>query len=312
MNCSSIQENLVDLLYGEVSASAKEAKLHLDSCSSCREEMSQLVEIRSIFNQLPDHEAPSYLMENVLALARLTPHSREEKGEGWLSRFLKPFTVLGLPQVPVTVAVGMVLALIVLFNSSRSPLNTLPQGRGGDIAVREGPVGVPGGLFVADEAALRERVLVNPFEIENPTFDLKYRLPNAPQGGTLSDFNAMTMENDESVADIEALLGQRRKMLVEADADSLMMRGRRLKSMGRVDMALKDFETIYRFYPDYTYIGDVLMYRAQCYAFLGSYDKALESLKVYTQKFPDKAPLIGPMLEQLRGEKEKEGAALNE
>jgi len=86
----------------------------------------------------------------------------------------------------------------------------------------------------------------------------------------------------------------------EFDADFLLMRGRRFKALGRMDLALVDFETLMNLYPDYTYMGDVLMYRAQCYAFLGNYPKAVESMEIYANYFPSKRSLVEPMIEQLK------------
>lgn len=103
-----------------------------------------------------------------------------------------------------------------------------------------------------------------------------------------------------SLVDLEKRYQERYTTILEADADKLMMRGRRFKSMGRMDLALRDFETIFRFYPNYTYIADVLMYRAQCYAFLGEIDEAVKSLKLVLKKDPSKGALIQPMIEQLK------------
>lgn len=300
MNCSQIQENLIDVLYGEASSSLdKTIKGHLAGCPSCRQSMNQLVETRNIFNKLPENEPPLRLKENILALARYARPAYIPPARSRLWSFVVAF---GLRPAPFMVAAVMLLAVIFIFNAVRSPFPSSPVASSYSLPSR--------GLFVADEAALRERVLVNPFEIENPTFDLKYRVPKGSEGTSFSGFQPLPLEDEDSSATIETLLQQRRKMLLEADADSLMMRGRRLKSMGRIDIALKDFETIYHFYPDYTYIGDVLMYRAQCYAFLGEYNKALESLTVYLKKYPDKAPLIQSMMEQIKTASRSEKPAL--
>lgn len=100
-------------------------------------------------------------------------------------------------------------------------------------------------------------------------------------------------------SDLEKTYEERRHALMENDADSLMMQGRRLKTMGHMDMALKDFETIYLFYPGYTYMSDVLMFRAQCYAALGQTDKAVESLQIVAKRYPDKKDIVTPLIEQL-------------
>ena len=109
-----------------------------------------------------------------------------------------------------------------------------------------------------------------------------------------------------SVVELEKIHRERKEALLEQDADSLLMRGRRYKSMGRVDLALRDFETIFRFYPGYLYMGDVLMYRAQCLAFQGDYDRAIESLDTYLKKEPSKKGLIEPMIDQLKAHQRTE------
>lgn len=103
-----------------------------------------------------------------------------------------------------------------------------------------------------------------------------------------------------SLVDLEKSYQEHYTSILEADADKLMMRGRRFKSMGRMDLALRDFETIFRFYPNYTYMADVLMYRAQCYAFLGEIDEAVKSLDLVLKKDPSKEAIIQPMIEQIK------------
>lgn len=104
-----------------------------------------------------------------------------------------------------------------------------------------------------------------------------------------------------TLSDIERTHHERQKLLLERDADQLLMQGRRYKSAGRIDLALRDFETIYRFYPNYTYMEDVLMYRAQCYAFQGKVDEAISSLELLIEKNPSKESLILPMIRQIEG-----------
>ena len=52
-------------------------------------------------------------------------------------------------------------------------------------------------------------------------------------------------------------------------------------------------------------MGDVLMYRSQCYAFQGNFDKAVESLEIYRKKDPSKARLLASMIGDLRAEQAK-------
>ncbi|EKD42188.1 MAG: hypothetical protein ACD_73C00279G0007 [uncultured bacterium] len=109
----------------------------------------------------------------------------------------------------------------------------------------------------------------------------------------------------------EKQMEEYRKLTMESDADGLLMRGRRLKAMGKVDQALKDFDNILEFYPSYSYLGDVLMYRAQCYAILGKFDEAVQSLEVYLEKNPTKRSLIEPMINQIQATQDDAGTLIN-
>lgn len=148
--------------------------------------------------------------------------------------------------------------------------------------------------------ALRDRLLTNPFDTPVDEFRLQ-------GGGGILGIRKVALEEESleasvpsfSLNELEKIYQQRHKTLLETDADSLMMRGRRLKAMGNLELALKDFETIYYFYPEYTYMSDVLMYRAQCYSLLGDFALARESLEEILKKNPSKKEIVQPLLEQL-------------
>lgn len=148
--------------------------------------------------------------------------------------------------------------------------------------------------------ALRDRLLTNPLDAPVDEFRLQ-------GGGGILGIRKVALEEESleasvpsfSLNELEKIYQQRHKTLLETDADSLMMRGRRLKAMGNLELALKDFETIYYFYPEYTYMSDVLMYRAQCYSLLGDFALARESLEEILKKNPSKKDIVKPLLEQL-------------
>ncbi len=58
MNCDEIKERLVDLLYDENRALHEDAELraHVDSCSSCRQELEELGGARTALSQWKDEE----------------------------------------------------------------------------------------------------------------------------------------------------------------------------------------------------------------------------------------------------------------
>lgn len=300
MNCSELQNNILDYLYGEAAPTA-EAASHLQSCKSCQAEWDQMAHTRSAFSQLPEVSPKQITVNRVLAYARSYNPATQNGLMKVLSSLVARMVSMGFNPAPVAMMVVLVLALVFVF--------VFPDKKSTELA--SAPLVESGGTILANDQALRERLLENPFNITSPSLQ---RLQKQPSSLLLGDFR--NVANDQpplmdselpeaglSIAEIEKKIQQRRRMLLESDADSLMMRGRRLKAMGRIDLALRDFETIYRFYPDYSYLGDVLMYRAQCFAFQGQYDKALESLGVYTNKYPTKKPLIQPMIDQLEAQK---------
>lgn len=296
MNCSELQNKILDYLYGEEAPSAEEAA-HLESCSACQTEWNALAHTRSVFSKLPEVSPRQMTINRILA------HARSQSAHGVKGILVRIFS-FGLNPVPASIMALLAVAVIVVFGM---------KGPQVDERVAAGGIEKSGSsteMVLANDQALRERLFENPFDVSSPSFNLKKR----PVSSSFFDLRNVATDDPSlidsdwpqaglSIADLEKKWKERRKMLLESDADALMMRGRRLKAMGRVDLALRDFETIFRFYPDYTYIGDVLMYRAQCFAFQGDYNKALQSLEIFTEKFPAKKALIQPMIDQLEVQK---------
>lgn len=87
--------------------------------------------------------------------------------------------------------------------------------------------------------------------------------------------------------------------MMQDDADLLFLNARRLKNSGQIEKALADFELLYRFYPQYTYLSDVLIYRAQCFALLGQPKKAINSLHVLAARDAKRAKFAKALIDYI-------------
>lgn len=239
---------------------------HAAECASCAEEVKKFQFITSQFDALPLVSPSPQAVQNILNSIRQEP---SVKKEGWFSNFWQGIWM----PVPIGVMAMMLVAVVSLFHSN--------------------------------EVALQDRLLDKPSATMGLTYNRPGLIPSYENVafGQMPTLDANISQIQPSPTDQEARWQEKQRAVLEAEADALMMRGRRLKALGRVDLALNDFETITRFYPDYTYLGDVLMYRAQCYAFQGNVDKAFESLNTYVQKYPDKRSVVQPMIDQLTVQK---------
>ncbi len=268
MNCHQFKTEIIDYIYRTGAADfLMEAERHIQSCPVCEKEVLGYQSVRSHFGTLPDHQAPLSVVDHLLHLSHR---------KSWVQQVRDFFSTPWLVP-PVTVMGMFLLAVVILL---RGPDLSTPSP---EVSLNSVPFSQPTLNWGGDNSRIG--------------------FQNVAQG----DLNPLLNMDVDSLplsdVDLEKKWQERHRLMMEADADALMMRGRRFKAMGRVDLALNDFETIYRFYPDYTYLGDVLMYRSQCYAFQGNYDKAIESLEFYLSQYPAKQSLIQPMIEGLKNQK---------
>ncbi len=291
MNCKDFQDQIVDLFYRETSASVFESGMqHQESCHSCGPLWTEISGVRAAFAQLSEREPAPWTISKIIAQSQLSQESVSWVAQ--LGAFIRNWTL-----APVAVGLFAVAGLVMVIN--QQPASQLA--RVSDPALFNGVMdGIP-----TPTLGLQDRLSQNPFITgqASPTFGNAFA-PVSFKTVALEDGDAPT-GLWSAPADTPAVLKSapqgdaRYKLLMESDADALLMRGRRLKAMGRVDLALNDFDTIYQSYPDYTYIGDVLMYRAQCYAFQGQYDQAVDSLEAYLEKDPSKKALVLSMIAQI-------------
>lgn len=292
MNCLKFQNQLLDLIYDELSPEEKAASLsHRDSCPSCTEEFKTVFEAKNIFSLLPEKQPSGIIVNRIRFLA-------EEKAPVpfgvRISRALENIFGFGRSLVPGMVGSMAIAAFMFLFTQAGPQNPALSQN---DEAVKTATYD----KTTIPNLSMRVKLGENPFNLSGdasvqPVASSVFSFPSSVTelGNSEGD------ESDLSSDQLQKIYEARKKALLESDADSLLMRGRRLKAMGRIDLALTDFETIYHYYPDYTYIADVLVYRAQCFALQGKTEKAIESLSLYAEKEPSKTEVVKSMIRQLR------------
>lgn len=303
MNCEKNNEIQLDILYGEVSGPIlAEFNEHLEKCSDCRAEYQSLAKTKDFAaNSIMDLDVPTLTLNKTLIAIKEAQPTR------FFDRVLEFFNIYKVvPTLVVFIFCGTLgLVTYKTYESHQASSDffaELTSDQMEDELTRDSfsPIGVG-----STSLPLRERLKQNPFA-DNSTFKLSSTgsaLRTSPQANPYEFNKSPWQENrnqPETQADLKELFEQRRLALLEKDADDLLMRGRRLKSLGRVDLALKDFQTIYQFYPDYTYLGDVIMFKAQCHAFLGERDSAVADLKEFMKRYPEKSHIAESMLRQVQ------------
>lgn len=105
MNCESIQEKLLDLLYEEESADLPLLKEHLATCSSCSADFDGLKAVQNTYKALKDPLLPSHLTQAVLQEFEQTESSANSFFAKWTSFVLHP-AVAALLIFSLTVGVS--------------------------------------------------------------------------------------------------------------------------------------------------------------------------------------------------------------
>lgn len=237
--------------------------LHLEDCRDCSAEWAEFTRVLQLIDQVDDKRPSLSASFKILQLSRQRPVTFKQK----VLHYLRPIkTHFKWNLAPVMMAAFFLVSTAFLIKSQISP----------EIAQKT----------EALEQGIFSKWTASPL------------VKKVSRGG-FDDSQTYGFQHEPQIPSIEESFQKRQAALRERDADQLLMRGRRLKSTGRIDLALRDFETIYRYYPEYTYMSDVLLYKAQCYTFLGENQKALDVLSILTEKFPSKEHIVTPLVQQL-------------
>lgn len=294
MKCHEFEEQWINY-YGQVLP--PDLARHVSECDACQKVWEAQHGVHLAYSTLPDHEPSYFVVQKLLSLSRKESFKLREKSS--LVDFVRRwFTELMMPA-PLSVMAMLLIAAFVLVRSGEDLKN-------GDATGDDSSVAQP--VASQELTPLRERLLTNPLStglqpkpvttwnpssvqpVSNAEGQSDPKWQDALAQNPNITGNGVVTNNDKIDPDT---------LTREADADALLMRGRRLKSAGRLDLAIGDFEVIYQNYPDYTYISDVLIFRAQCYFMLGDRPKALESLEEFAKRFPDRRDTVDPMINQL-------------
>ena len=110
MKCKTIQKNLMDYLYGELSPSdVLSFENHLRECPACRTEVTTLKETMSAFETLASHEPSGVPSARILAAARNASQQWKEKpaGRSWIFNRWVPAVSLAMLVIAVGLAVHL-------------------------------------------------------------------------------------------------------------------------------------------------------------------------------------------------------------
>jgi len=250
---------------------------HLKNCNECQDFIMFFHDVRLSAKQLPEATINPHVLTRLQAMA--------------YEHVLRKRTSLWGAWMDWAAKLSPAMVVLILFMGFGYVMGANDKGQLADKAtVSQDSVGMASLSYPSLSNTARGNLKPVSFSTDTPN---QLGFSNVALGGVQGNIEAA------SSLSFERQLEEFRKLTMESDADTLLMRGRRLKAMGKVDQALKDFDNILSFYPNYTYMGDVLMYRAQCYAILGKFDEAIGSLEVYLEKNPSKRSLIEPMINQI-------------
>jgi hypothetical protein len=129
MNCETLDNLLLDLLYDELDGDTKiEAQTHLTSCEGCQLKLAAMGGVRRVFQAMPEPEMPTLSYQALLAEADTAannysqasaPLKNQAEPQALWSKLSAAMRFLWSP--PVAVAAGVVLVLGV--SLSLNPLN---------------------------------------------------------------------------------------------------------------------------------------------------------------------------------------------
>lgn len=298
MNFQEKEDKLINIMYLGEEGDLESLKAQYKDDSDFQDSLDALALVKNAFSQLPERNPNYRSIHKIMQEARRfheLPTKEKSSIFNILSSYISRFNL-----APAAVAVFVVVAVV-------QGLNIAPWSSEGFSSAIDA---------VADAARPED---MKGQLIDAPLHGLNQQQFQPHNGATsFGGLRPVAIDDQEDLGNVPGLFpsdevagggnldmffAQRQKALMESDADTLLMRGRRYQSAGRIDLALRDFETIYRYYPNYTYMGDVLMHRARCFAFQGQYDDAIASLEIFVEKYPAKKGLVLPMIDQIEKSK---------
>jgi tetratricopeptide (TPR) repeat protein len=130
MNCETLDNLLLDLLYDEVEGDDKiQAQAHLNSCEGCQQKFAGMGGVRQVFQAMPEPELPALSYQALLAEANTaakkyaqglaSPNKKET--ESFWAKLSATMRFLWSP--PVAVAAGVVLVLGVSLSLNNAQLS---------------------------------------------------------------------------------------------------------------------------------------------------------------------------------------------
>jgi hypothetical protein len=133
MNCETLDNLLLDLLYDEVEGDDKrQAQAHLNGCEGCQQKFAGMGGVRQMFQAMPEPELPALSYQALLAEANTaakkyaqglaSPNKKET--ESFWAKFSAGMRILWSPPVAVAVGVVLVLGVSLSLNTQHEAAQT--------------------------------------------------------------------------------------------------------------------------------------------------------------------------------------------
>lgn len=255
------QEQVVDFYYQETGKPLEEiARENGVSFEECHRFFRSLSWVSHVFQQWPQEEPAPWLGNKVLAQAR--GYVAQEGVGGWLS-WLKPTTVFA----------GVITAMVVGF-LGYTTMFAKPD---------ETAVQIIAAQTISAEAAPEVSV---PFVPSRPYFKNHLQQPFSllSQISPVSTGHHFVDPLHDPDLDQKILT---QSALISSEVEALFFRARKFQQMGYYREAIRDFQFIVRFYPDFNQTQAIQLAIANCYEVLEENENAISVLQKFEKNHGD-------------------------
>ena len=134
MNCETLDNLLLDLLYDEVEGDDKiQAQAHLSSCEGCQQKFAGMGGVRQVFQAMPEPQMPALSYQALLAEANTAAKKysqglaspKKSESEGFWAKLSAGMRVLLSPPVAVAAGVVLVLGVSLSLNTQHQAAPTM-------------------------------------------------------------------------------------------------------------------------------------------------------------------------------------------
>jgi hypothetical protein len=274
MNCQQFCDQIVDLFYGEASATLEsEAVTHRAGCAECAASWTEFEHISTSFQSLGEHLPSSIITDKIL-----------EQAEERCARKRRPSILFRWQSVAAAAVV--ILSVLIGYGqkSAVAPLNltvaSLTPAPMEDVT-----------------SAIKDHIFRT--SMDQGGYEGDYQLNRVLSGNAQISNASQSMDGFDVDDDFQNIMPG--KNLDQHELESLYYRARKLEKLGQFREAYNDYELISKFYPSYDNVRFVLLGMARCLQNLDQKDDAVAMLKNYKSKYGSSSD-IDVWLDRMRSE----------